>query len=39
MNKLIVIIDMQKDFISGSLGTPEAEAIVPYIANLIEENK
>lgn len=28
MRKVLVIIDMQNDFITGSLGTPEAQAIV-----------
>ena len=26
---ILVVIDMQNDFIDGALGTPEAEAIVP----------
>lgn len=28
MRKILLVIDMQNDFISGALGTPEAEAIV-----------
>ncbi len=28
MKKLLVVIDMQNDFIDGALGTPEAQAIV-----------
>ena len=28
MKKLLIVIDTQNDFIDGSLGTPEAEAIV-----------
>lgn len=31
MNKLLLVIDMQNDFISGSLGTKEACAIVPNV--------
>lgn len=31
MNKLVVVVDMQKDFIDGSLGTKEAVAIVPKV--------
>ena len=31
MNDLILIIDMQNDFIDGSLGTKEAQAIVPRV--------
>lgn len=33
--KILVVIDMQKDFIDGSLGTPEAEAIVDRVADKI----
>ena len=33
--KILVVVDMQNDFISGSLGSPEAEAIVPYVAEKI----
>ena len=29
--KLLVLIDLQNDFIDGSLGTPEAQAIVPKV--------
>ena len=35
MAKILVVVDMQNDFISGTLGTPEAKAIVPYVKNLI----
>lgn len=31
MKKLLLVIDMQKDFIDGALGTPEAEAIVDKV--------
>ncbi len=31
MKKLLAVIDMQNDFVSGSLGTAEAEAIVPAV--------
>ena len=33
--KVLIIIDMQYDFIDGSLGTPEAEAIIPKIVEKI----
>lgn len=33
--KILVVVDMQKDFINGSLGTKEAQAIVPKVADLI----
>ena len=28
---ILVVIDMQNDFIDGALGTPEAETIVPNV--------
>lgn len=34
--KILVVVDMQKDFIDGALGTPEAVAIVPYVKDVIE---
>jgi nicotinamidase-related amidase len=37
MKKLLVVVDMQNDFISGSLGTKEAEAIVSNVKRKIEE--
>ena len=37
MAKILVVVDMQNDFISGTLGTPEAKAIVPYVKKLIED--
>ena len=35
MRKKLIVIDMQNDFIDGSLGTPEAEAIVPKVLEKI----
>ena len=35
MRKVLVVIDMQNDFIDGSLGTPEAQAIVPKVVEKI----
>lgn len=32
---LLVVVDMQEDFIGGVLGTPEAQAIVPKVAEKI----
>ena len=29
--KILIVVDMQNDFIRGSLGTAEARAIVPYV--------
>ena len=37
MKQLLVVIDMQEDFISGALGTPEARAIVPAVVRRIAE--
>lgn len=37
MKKLLAVIDMQKDFIDGSLGTNEAVAIVPFVCEKIKE--
>lgn len=34
--KLLVVVDMQNDFVTGSLGTKEAQAIVPRIKKEIE---
>lgn len=36
MKKVLVIIDMQNDFIDGSLGTKEAQVIVPKIVEKIK---
>ncbi len=35
--KKLIVIDMQRDFVTGDLGTPEAIAIVPNINRKIEE--
>lgn len=32
MKQILIVVDMQKDFIDGSLGTPEAVAILPKVA-------
>jgi len=37
--KLLIVVDMQKDFIDGSLGTVEAAAIVGAVAKRIEGSK
>ena len=33
---VLVVVDMQKDFIDGALGTKEAQAIVPRVVEKIE---
>ena len=35
--KVLVVIDMQKDFVDGALGSPEAQAIVPNVAAKVKE--
>ncbi|MFQ7034685.1 MAG: cysteine hydrolase family protein [Candidatus Borkfalkia sp.] len=39
MKKLLVVVDMQNDFIGGPLGTKEAEAVVPAVAARIKRAK
>lgn len=34
--KYLIVVDMQKDFITGSLGTKEAEAILPKVIAKVE---
>ncbi|MBQ8217332.1 MAG: cysteine hydrolase [Oscillospiraceae bacterium] len=35
MNDILIVVDMQNDFIDGALGTEEAEAIVPRVLEKI----
>ena len=35
--KVLIVVDMQKDFVDGSLGTKEAQAIVPLVAETIKQ--
>lgn len=35
--KTLIVIDMQADFVTGALGTPEAVAILPNVKKKIEE--
>ena len=35
MNKVLIVVDMQKDFVDGSLGTKEAVSIVPAVTEEI----
>lgn len=34
--KVMIIVDCQKDFIDGSLGTPEAQAMMPHLIEKIK---
>lgn len=36
MSKVLIVVDMQNDFVSGSLGTKEATQIVEYVKEKIE---
>lgn len=37
MKKILVVVDMQNDFIDGALGTPEAQSIVSKVINKIKK--
>lgn len=37
MKRVLIVVDMQHDFVDGSLGTPEARAIVENVKNKIRE--
>lgn len=36
-NRILIVVDMQRDFIDGALANPAAQAIVPLIAKEISE--
>ncbi len=38
MKKALVIIDMQNDFVTGPLGNPECQAVVPEIIQIIKNS-
>ena len=37
MKSLLVVVDMQRDFVSGPLGTKEAQNILPVVVRRIQE--
>ncbi|MDR2711429.1 MAG: cysteine hydrolase [Burkholderiales bacterium] len=37
--KALIVIDMQKDFIDGALGSPQAQAIVPKVVEKIKAHR
>lgn len=37
MQKILVVVDMQNDFIDGALGTKEAQAILPIVRKILEK--
>lgn len=36
---VLIVVDMQNDFVTGALGTPEAQAIVPKVVEKIKNWK
>lgn len=36
MQNILLVIDMQNDFIDGALGSPAAQAIVPYVVERVK---
>ena len=36
MQKILIVVDMQNDFINGALGTKEAENILPRVKEIVE---
>lgn len=39
MKKYLIVVDVQKDFVDGALGTPEARAIIPRVKEKIAKAK
>ena len=39
MKHFLIVVDMQKDFVDGALGTPEAVSIVPAVCEKIRDFK
>ena len=37
--KVLIVVDVQNDFVTGSLGTPEAQAIIPNVKEKFDEYK
>ena len=36
MKKLLIVVDIQNDFVDGALGTSEAQAIIPNVISKIQ---
>jgi nicotinamidase/pyrazinamidase len=36
MNRILIVVDVQNDFIDGALGSNEAKAILPKVKEKIE---
>ena len=39
MKKVLIVVDMQNDFVSGSLGSPEAQEIVAGVLEKVKDAK
>ena len=39
MKKMLLVIDVQNDFVDGSLGTEEAQAMLPRLLEKVQEYK
>ena len=39
MSKVLIVVDMQNDFVTASLGSKEAREIVPNVKNKIKNRK
>ncbi len=39
MQHLLIVVDMQNDFITGALGTPEAQAILPRVVEKVKAHQ
>ena len=37
--KYLIVVDMQNDFVDGSLGTKEAQAIVPRVREIVKQKR
>lgn len=37
MEKLLIVIDVQNDFVNGALGTEEAQEILPYVVDKMKQ--
>ena len=39
MKKILIVVDMQKDFVDGALGTAEAQAIIPAAVEKVKNHE
>ena len=37
MAKALIVVDMQNDFVTGALGTPEAREMLPRLVKKLED--